>query len=134
MKTVLPATGEHVDEMWDDDHRCDVCRRKNASECTAGWVEMIELVAPTSDTAGYIRDRYYCSECEEFMHVKTTPIPVGADVDASAAMLNRRVKVESALGASVIGEGSIIAVCSFAALAAIAATIVYRKKKNRSRK
>jgi hypothetical protein len=132
-ETVLPATGEHVDEQWDDNHRCDVCRRNNASECTAGWVEIMEIVNPTPEKAGYVRERVYCSECEEFMYIETTPLEE-AGLNGTDVVGVRRKIYNSDLTTSLIGNGSIIAICVFASIAVIAGTIIYLKKKKEKTK
>jgi hypothetical protein len=123
--TVLKATGNHVDQDGDEDHRCDVCRKKNVTEHVIGKGKVVEAVNPTEDQDGYEIIEYYCGECLEYLSEEKKVIPVGSTF---AGILGEF------FNASLLGKGSLFAIFSFGCIAILAAVVVYIQKKRISNK
>ena len=117
--TAIPATGEHYDADNDGNHSCDVCGKKNLTTHVRGEAQEQDRIEATEEQNGSYKVVYYCTECHTKLSESKVVIPAGTETDRSA------------LGASVFGEGSVIAVCSFAAFAGIAAAIIYFVKKRK---
>lgn len=117
--TVIPATGNHSDLDGDGNHKCDVCGKKDLTPHIRGEAKEENRKEATADTDGSYSIVYYCTECNSRLSDTKVIIPAGTPAKGSD------------LGASVFSTGSIIAICSFAAIAIVAATAMYfiRKKK-----
>lgn len=100
----------------DADHNCDYCGLK-IEEHTAGKPVEEKRVEPTEKAAGSYNKVVYCTECKEKLSEETIILE----------------KLEPALTASLFGSGSVIAVCSFAALAVAAAILVFILKKRKEK-
>ena len=117
--TIIPATGKHSDADGDGDHKCDVCGKKNLTTHIRGEAKEENRKEATADTDGSYSIAYYCTECNSKLSESKVIIPAGTLAKGSD------------LGASVFSTGSIIAICSFAALAIVTATIVYFLKRKK---
>ena len=119
--TVIPATGKHFDEEGDWDHDCDECYKGNMNPCVAGDPVIEEIVEATETENGSYLLAYYCTECEELLSESKGIIPAGTELD------------EGKLVASLLGNGSVIAICSLSAVAVLVAiAIVLLKKRKRN--
>ena len=115
--TVIPATGDHSDKDGDGDHKCDSCTKNNLTSHVRGEAVEERHQEATEDTDGYYYVVYYCTECKGKLSETKITIPAGTPAEGSE------------LGASMLGEGSVIAIVSLVVVAAAVATIVYLKKK-----
>lgn len=133
-KTVLEKTGLHVDKDGDKDHKCDICNKRNVTSCVRGEPTEADVIAPYMDENGnpvngsYTLE-YRCTECkallssEEDIVIPATPENIA--------------KYAPETPASIFGEGSILALCIFAAvgiLAALLIPIVIKKKEKKETK
>ena len=117
--TVIPATGEHFDSDNDGDHKCDVCGKNNLTTHIRGEEKVEDRKEATEDTDGSYKIVYYCTECNTKLKESKVIIPAGTPAD------------NSQLGASVFGNGSVIAICSFAVIAIATAVVIYFVKKKK---
>lgn len=117
--TITPATGKHSDADGDGNHKCDVCGKKNLTTHTRGEAKEENRKEATADTDGSYSIVYYCTECNSKLSESKVIIPAGTPAKGSD------------LGASVFSTGSIIAICSFAMIAIVTATVVYFVKKKK---
>jgi hypothetical protein len=115
--TVKPATGDHVDAEGDGNHKCDGCGKKSLTNHVRGEAKTEKYKAATEDTDGSYNIVYYCVECNTKLSTTKVTIPAGTSAP------------EPFFGASVVGDGSVIAICTLAAIAILAATIIYIVKK-----
>lgn len=115
--TVSPATGKHSDAEGDKNHKCDECGKKNLTTHVRGEAKIENRVEATEDTDGSYNVVYYCVECNSKLSSSKVIIPAGTPAPTTV------------LGASVFGTGSVIAICSIAAIALAAAVIIYFMKK-----
>jgi hypothetical protein len=120
--TVIPATGKHSDLNGDGDHRCDECGKSNLTTHVRGEAKEEKRKEATAETDGSYNIVYYCNECNSKLSETKVIIPAGTPAK------------QSTLGASVVGDGSVIAICSIAFVAIASAVIVYfvRKKKEKT--
>ena len=123
--TVLKATGNHVDKDGDEDHKCDVCKKRNVTEHLVGKGMVVEAVNPEGDQDGYKITEYYCGECLEYLSEEKTVIPVGSIFLGEKGVF---------FNASLLGQGSIISICSLGCIAIFAAIVVYMQKKKNKEK
>ena len=116
-ETVSTTLSGHVNSDGDD--KCDVCGKKDLTPHIRGEAKEENRKEATVDTDGSYSIVYYCTECNSRLSDTKVIIPAGTPAKGSD------------LGASVFSTGSIIAICSFAAIAIVAATAMYfiRKKK-----
>ena len=116
--TVKPATGDHSDSEGDGDHKCDECGKKNLTSHVRTDAKTEKYKEATKDTDGSYSIVYYCVECSRKLSETKVTIPAGTPAP------------QPIFGASVLGDGSVIAICLFAAVAILAATIIciVRKK------
>jgi hypothetical protein len=118
--TVIPATGKHFDEEGDWDHDCDECYKENMNPCIAGDPVIEVLVEATETENGSYLLSYYCIECDELLSESEGIIPAGTELDTGK------------LVASLLGNGSVIALCSLSAVAILVAiAIILLNKKKR---
>jgi hypothetical protein len=115
--TVKPATGDHFDAEGDGNHKCDGCGKKSLTNHVRGEAKTEKYKAATEDTDGSYNIVYYCVECNTKLSTTKVTIPAGTSAP------------EPFFGASVVGDGSVIAICTLAAIAILAATIIYIVKK-----
>jgi hypothetical protein len=115
--TIIPATGNHSDSDGDGDHKCDVCGKKNLTTHVRGEAKEENRKEATEDTDGYYSIVYYCTECNSKLSSTKVTIPAGTPAKANV------------LGASVVGNGCVVAVSTFATIALIAAVAFYFTKK-----
>ena len=115
--TVLTATGDHIDKEGDGDHKCDGCGKKDLTTHVRGEAVEERRVEATEETNGYYYIVYYCTECKEKLSENKVVIPAGTPAK------------ENHLGASMIGEGSTVAISCFVVVALGAAATAYLKKK-----
>jgi hypothetical protein len=122
--TVSVATGNHSDADGDGNHKCDVCGKKNLTTHTRGDAKIENVKEATKTADGSYNVVYYCTECNSKLSQTKVIILAGTPISATPAGAAIAPNV-----ASVIGNGSIIAICSIAVLALVAAVLVYVKKK-----
>lgn len=122
--TTLEATGNHVDKDGDEDHKCDVCKKRNVTEHLVGKGKVTEVVNPEDDQDGYQITEYYCGECLEYMSEEKKVIPAGSIFLGEKGVF---------FNASLLGQGSIISICSLACIAIFAAVFIYMQK-NKTKK
>lgn len=115
--TEIPATGDHFDAENDGNHKCDVCGKKSLTNHVRGEAKEESRKEATEEQDGSYKLVYYCTECNTKLSESKVVIPAGTPAK------------DSELGASVIGRGSIIAICYFVAIAVVAAAVVYFTKK-----
>ena len=115
--TVVSATGKHFDEDGDWDHDCDECYKSGLSPHVAGEPVIEDLVEATEDEDGYYLLVYYCAECEEWLSESEGIIPAGTEFD------------EERMIASLLGNGSPIAIYFLCGVAILAAIFVFFMKK-----
>lgn len=116
--TITPATGNHSDADGDGDHKCDGCGKKNLTAHIRGEAKTENLKEATEDSDGSYSIVYYCTECNSKLSESKVVIPRGTPAEDN-----------SPLGASVFGTGSVIVICSIAAIAIATAMILYIIKK-----
>lgn len=121
LTTVSPATGDHSDADGDGDHKCDVCGKKNLTTHVRGEATEENRKEATADADGSYSVVYYCTECNGKLSETKVTIPAGTPAK------------QPPLGASIISDGSVIAVCSMIAISIAATLTVYfintKKKK-----
>ena len=118
--TVIPATGEHFDSDNDGDHKCDVCGKNNLTTHIRGEEKIEDRIEATEETDGSYKIVYYCTECHAKLKESKVIIPAGTP--AGVGML----------GASVLGNGSVVAIITLGTIAiSVAVTIYFIKRKNR---
>jgi hypothetical protein len=111
---VLEAHGNHVDDAEDGDHNCDVCGKRNLTEHNfCGYVER----DPDDSSKSIFIQR--CSDCEESNGVQ---YPITE---------SNTYKFDTG-AASLLGDGSVIVMCSLAGIAILAALIIFLKKRKTS--
>ena len=119
--TIIHATGDHSDADGDGDHKCDVCGEKNLTPHVRGEATEENRKEATADTDGSYSVVYYCTECNGKLSETKVTIPAGTPAK------------QPPLGASIISDGSVIAVCSMIAISIVAILTVYfintKKKK-----
>lgn len=128
-ETIYEATGNHVDRDGDGDHRCDVCNKRNVTSCVKGVPKEENIVAPYKDENGNLIDGRCnhvsrCVECEKLLSTdRNIVIPATAENIA---------KYAAKMTSSILGSGSVPAICLFIGIGAVAAVtilILKRKKK-----
>ena len=108
---VLEAHGNHVDDEEDGDHKCDACGKRNVTEHNfCGYVEP----DPDDSTKSIFIQR--CSDCGE---------PNGVQYPITES---NTYKFDTG-AASLLGDGSVIVLCTLAGVAILAALIIYLKKR-----
>jgi hypothetical protein len=108
---VLEAHGNHVDDPEDGDHKCDACGKRNVTDHTfCGYVEP----DPDDSTKSIFIQR--CSDCEE---------PNGVQYPITES---NTYKWDTG-AASLLGDGSVIVLCTLAGIEILAALIVFTKKR-----
>jgi hypothetical protein len=118
---VYKATGAHVDESGDGDHKCDVCGLKNFTEHVSAENPVQESrKEATAKKDGYYYLVYYCTECEDVLSENKIILPAGTPAGETPAL------------ASLFGNGSVVIICTFAGLAILAAAIVFLNKRKRT--
>ena len=118
--TMIPVTGSHFDADNDGDHSCDVCGKKNLTTHIRGEGKEEDRKEATDETDGSYKLVYYCTECNTKLQETKIIIPAGTPA-----------RTEKPLGASVLSGGSLIAICSMAAVAGIAAIFIRFVKKRK---
>ena len=116
--TITHATGNHSDSDGDGDHKCDVCGKKNLTTHVRGEAKEENRKEATEEIDGSYSIVYYCTECNSKLSETKIIIPAGTPA-----------KQSSLLGASVLGNGSVLAICSCAVLSLTVGVTVYFKKK-----
>lgn len=124
----------------DPDHNCDICGAVNVEDHTPGEPVEMDRVEPSEDTDGSYVKVISCTECQEKLSEETIVIPaLGKNEPGEETTDDVRPEAEEPNGedsgedgqkhsASIFGKGSLIAICSFVGLAALAAIIVFIKK------
>ena len=118
---VIPINPEiHMDGN-DANHDCDLCGAADVEGHTEAEPVVENRIEPTANTAGSYRKVIYCSECGEKLKEETIVL----------SALNEATPKENQYVSSVVGNGSVIAVCAFAGLGILAAIIVFIAKKRK---
>ena len=113
---VFKAHGEHIDDAEDGDHECDVCGESDVCDCIFDG-----YVVRDPDNPGAYKFVQQCSDCGE---------PNGVEYPVSSTDLNQFGTTQGA--ASLLGNGSIIAICSFMAVVIAAAAFIWLRRRRMS--
>lgn len=141
----IPATGDHMDGD-DHDHDCDVCGEQDIEGHAEGEPVEEDRIEATADTDGSYNLVVHCTECGEVISTTSVVIPAtgadeepentesGEDINEGEGEDEGDAEPENPndkLPASLFGNGSVIAICAFVVIAALAAAFaVIKKKKN----
>jgi hypothetical protein len=118
------SDGSHTDVAGDEDHRCDHCKKRNVTEHEYGDPVEERRVDATETEDGYYKLVCYCKECGDKKSLGKVVIPAGTPAGTPYTP------------ASLLGNGSVIILCTMAGIAILTGMLVYvhmrgNKKKNK---
>lgn len=116
------SDGSHTDVAGDEDHRCDHCKKRNVTEHEYGDPVEERRVDATEMEDGYYKLVCYCKECGDKKSLGKVVIPAGTPTGTPYTP------------ASLIGNGSVIILCSMAGLLILTALFVYVHKRGSKKK